>query len=473
MSSLASLTPIITVAATAIVIMLISAFYRNHRLAAILSVLGLSIALMSVLLIKSELPVWAETFLFIDNFSKFYMVMSLAAAILINVVSFNYLQRHDEQKEEYYVLFNVAVLGTLVMVSSHNFPAFFIGLEMLSIPLYVMVAYVRNNAQSVEAAVKYLITAAASSAVLLFGMALVYAVSGTMDIIDISKLLSASNTVPMIGLIGFGLIIAALGFKLALAPFHMWTPDVYQGAPSPVTAFLASVAKAGAFAFALRLFVFMDFTTGGMMVWVLIGLSVLSMFVGNLLALRQNSVKRILACSSIAHFGYLFIALISGKGIGILSSSFYLASYFITTVGVFTVISVLSKDGHEADAIDDFKGLYFKNKWLGVVLATMFFSLAGMPLTAGFIAKFYIADAAVFSNHYHLVWLLILNSVIGLFYYLKVVYAIFKPAEDTVSNETIFVPVAGSIVLALALLATIWFGVAPEYLMKLGNLILL
>jgi NADH-quinone oxidoreductase subunit N len=471
MSSLFSLSPIIITAITAVVIMLITAFYRNHKLAAILSILGLSLAFVSVLFISSEVPVWAKSFVNIDNFSKFYMALSLAAAILINIISFSYLQKHSEQKEEYYILFNVSVLGTLVMISGSNFPAFFLGLELLSIPLYVMVAYVRNNAASIEASIKYLITAGASSAILLFGMALLYAATGTMDIIKISRFIETYPTIPSIGLAGIGLILAALGFKLAIAPFHMWTPDVYQGSPSPVTAFLASVAKAGAFVFAIRMFSYINIENGGMIVWVLIFMSVLSMFIGNLLALRQNSVKRILAFSSIAHFGYLLIALISGKEIGALSSAFYLTAYFITTVGAFAVISILSKESGEADSIDDFKGLYFKNKWLGIVLATMFFSLAGMPMTAGFIAKFYIADAAVFSNNLTLVWILIINSVIGLFYYMRVVHAIFKPTEESVVSEKVIVPFAGSFVLAIALLGTIWFGVAPAYLMKLINAI--
>jgi NADH-quinone oxidoreductase subunit N len=276
---------------------------------------------------------------------------------------------------------------------------------------------------------------------------------------------------PIICLAGYAMIIGAIGFKLALAPFHMWTPDIYQGAPSPVAAFLASVAKVGAFVFALKLFAFLSIQSTQSMIIVFSVISTISMFTGNLLAIRQTSVKRILACSSIAHMGYILIALITGGKSGTQAATFYLTGYILTTLGAFTVISLLlSPDGKEKDHINDFKGLYFKNKFLAIVLAVMFFSLAGLPLTAGFMTKFYLIAIGLNDSNWLLIWFLIINSAIGLYYYLRVVFIMFKPIE-TVDNK-IVLPVLGSLVLALILIIIIWIGLSPEILLNSISVIL-
>jgi NADH-quinone oxidoreductase subunit N len=425
---------------------------------------GLLLALISLFLISEDLPSWIGKLILDDHLSIFYLKITLIASILINIISFNYLSIFDEQKEEYYVLFNVAVLGSSIMITSQHFASFFIGLELLSIPLYVMVAFLRNNSQSIEAAVKYLIMAAASSAILLFGMALIYATTGSMFIKEISEYVMSVGHLPIICLVGYAMIIGAIGFKLALAPFHMWTPDIYQGAPSPVAAFLASVAKVGAFVFALKLFAFLTIESSQSILILLSVISAISMFTGNLLAIRQSSVKRILACSSIAHMGYILIALIVGGKGGAQAATFYLTGYILTTLGAFAVISLLSSDGKEKDHVDDFKGLYFKNKWLAIVLATMFFSLAGLPLTAGFMTKFYLIAIGLNNASWLLIWLLIINSAIGLYYYLRIVFIMFKPIES--ENNKIALPVLGSLVLAIILVAVIWIGLTPEFVLK-------
>jgi NADH-quinone oxidoreductase subunit N len=451
--------------------MLIASFFRNHKLISGLSLLGLVLAFVSLFNISQNLPVWAEKLIVIDQFAIFFMAIALAAAILINIISYNYFSKFQEQKEEFYILFNIAVLGTLVMISAHHFIAFFIGLELLSIPLYVLIAYTRTNKGSVEAAIKYLTLAAASSAILLFGMAMLYGVCGSMDTTVVSLYFRITHPLPPLALAGLSLIIVALGFKLALAPFHMWTPDVYQGAPSPVTAFLASASKGAAFAFALRLIAGTGIQSSGILYVVLAIISVLSMFTGNLLALKQTSIKRILASSSVANLGYLLIALIVGGSMGLKSASFYLAAYFLTTVGAFTVIGILSNEEKEADSLENYKGLYFRNKWLAIILAATFFSLAGMPLTAGFISKFYLATGAASASKWLLIWLLIINSAISLYYYLKVVYTIFKPSESEQLQGKIFVPIASSLVLAISFISIIWLGVAPAGLMKIIEMV--
>jgi NADH-quinone oxidoreductase subunit N len=458
------LVPLIIIVISLTLQMLVISFYRNHKLIAFISLFGLLLALISLFLISEDLPSWIGKLILDDHLSIFYLKITLIASILINIISFNYLSIFDEQKEEYYVLFNVAVLGSSIMITSQHFASFFIGLELLSIPLYVMVAFLRNNSQSIEAAVKYLIMAAASSAILLFGMALIYATTGSMFIKEISEYVMSVGHLPIICLVGYAMIIGAIGFKLALAPFHMWTPDIYQGAPSPVAAFLASVAKVGAFVFALKLFAFLTIESSQSILILLSVISAISMFTGNLLAIRQSSVKRILACSSIAHMGYILIALIVGGKGGAQAATFYLTGYILTTLGAFAVISLLSSDGKEKDHVDDFKGLYFKNKWLAIVLATMFFSLAGLPLTAGFMTKFYLIAIGLNNASWLLIWLLIINSAIGLYYYLRIVFIMFKPIES--ENNKIALPVLGSLVLAIILVAVIWIGLTPEFVLK-------
>ncbi len=458
------LVPLIIISISLTLQMLVISFYRNHNLIALISLFGLLLTLISIFFISDNLPSWVGSLILDDRLSIYYFEITSISAIFINIISFNYFSNFDEQKEEYYVLLNVAILGSSIMILSQHFASFFIGLELLSVPLYVMVAYLRNNASGVEAAIKYLILAAASSAILLFGMALIYASTGTMLIREISEYVMTTSHLPIICLVGYALIIAAIGFKLALAPFHMWTPDIYQGAPSPVASFLASVAKLGAFVFAIRLFAFLSIQNAQGFLILLSVISVISMFTGNLLAIRQTSVKRILACSSIAQMGYVLIALIAGGKSGTQSATFYLTGYVLTTLGAFSVISLLSIDGKEKDHINDFKGLYFKNKWLAIVLATMFFSLAGLPLTAGFMTKFYLIAIGLNDSNWFLVWLLIINSAIGLYYYLRVVFVMFRPIEA--ENKRIALPALGSLVIAAIFLAILWMGLTPEFILK-------
>lgn len=461
-----ALAPLIILASTAVIIMLVSSFYRNHKLIAGISVTGLSAAFISIFCITPYLPYWAEKLLIVDIFSIYFIGLTLLGALLINIISYIYFNEFNEQKEELYIMFQVSVLGAIVMISSKSLVTFFIGLELLTVPLYVMMAYLRQNAQGVEAAVKYFILAAASSSVLLFGMALLYISAGSMDLINLIKYFQTSG-LSILSITGLAMVMAALCFKLAFAPFHMWTPGIYQGSPSPVTSFIATVSKGGTFAFALRLFVSVNFQQGSPVIITLSLIAALSMFTGNLLALAQNNVKRILACSSIAHFGYLLIALISGGKTGIQAASFYLSVYFISTIGAFSVIAMLKKDGSEADNLEDFKGLYFRNKFLAIVMASMLFSFAGMPLTAGFMSKFFIISTGAANGLWLLVWILIINSAIGLYYYLKIIYYLFKPVDGAYMEKLNLLPLSGSFVFTVLLIALFWLGLAPGGLLKL------
>jgi NADH-quinone oxidoreductase subunit N len=265
-------------------------------------------------------------------------------------------------------------------------------------------------------------------------------------------------------LAGFGLVLAGVGFKLALVPFHMWTPDIYQGAPVPVTTFIATISKGAILALALRLFIDIRGFENATLVIILSIISVLSMFTGNLLALKQTSMKRLLAYSSIAHLGYLLITLIAGSSAGIEAAIFYLAAYIITSLGAFGILSILSVCEQDADNIEDLKGLFWTNPWIASVLTIALLSLAGIPITAGFISKFYIVLAGVKSGLWLLAFSLVINSVISLYYYLRVIKTMFTPVA---SKRSFKISWAAHLVLALIVAGIIFLGVLPSFLTEL------
>ena len=263
------------------------------------------------------------------------------------------------------------------------------------------------------------------------------------------------------------MLIVGLGFKLSLVPFHMWTPDVYEGAPAPITGFLASVSKGAVFALMLRYFNLVDIHSDNSIILALTVIAVASMFVGNLLALMQNHVKRILAYSSIAHFGYLLTAFLASSAVAVTASSYYLVSYFVTILGAFGVIAVLSEAGEEPDLIDCYRGLIWKKPLLGAIFTAMLLSLASIPLTAGFVGKFYVMAAGIGSNLWFLVTCLVISSVIGLFYYLRIIATMFsKDLGDLHGGPDLTGSVAAGLALALLTLLLLFLGTYPAPLIK-------
>jgi NADH-quinone oxidoreductase subunit N len=326
-----------------------------------------------------------------------------------------------------------------------------------------LIAYKRHSDYSIEAGVKYLILASVSSAFLLFGMALIYAGTGTMEFNNIAIIINKLQILSPIMLAGFAMILVGIGFKLALVPFHLWTPDVYQGAPAPISAFIATASKGAVMALLLRFFYSFNAFQHQSFVVVISIIAVLSMFVGNLLALKQQNVKRILAYSSIANLGYLLVTVLTGGTNGIQAAIFYLIAYFITTIGAFGVVSVLSVCGDDADQLENYKGLFWKKPWVAIVFTMAMLSLAGIPLTAGFMAKFYIVFAGMKSGLWLLVVSLVINSVISLYYYLRVVTTMFSPANREVVPAISF---SGNFVLAVMAFAILWLGTIPGWLLN-------
>ena len=293
-----SLTPLIIISLAPIILMLIISFKRSHFFSYIFSLISFVAAFLSLFIIAQVAPVVISPLLIIDSYSLFFMGLIFAAGFFLTILSYNYFKLHPGQNEEYYILFFVATLGAAVLTACNNFVSLFLGIEMLSVSLYSMIAYLRHRQVSIEASVKYLILAAASSAFMLFGIALVYYGYGKLGFDDIAAKLSLNEHIPLVILAGMIMIIVGIGFKLAVVPFHMWTPDVYEGAPAPVSAFIASVSKGGVFAFLLRFFTEIQAYNYKPLMITFTVISIASMFTGNFLALMQKNIKRILAYSS-------------------------------------------------------------------------------------------------------------------------------------------------------------------------------
>lgn len=466
-----ALLPLLLTALSSLAVLLLAAFRRDHPLVAVVTSLGLTAAFLTVPVAAEVAPRQVTPLLLVDAYALFYAGLILAASLAVAILSYGYLMKQEGQREEFYALLLVATLGAMALAAASHFASFFLGLELLSVSLYVLIAYVRTDSRPLEAGIKYLILSGTSSAFLLFGMAVIYFQSGTMEFSRTAALLADTSELPSTFLVGLVLIMTGVGFKLAVVPFHMWAPDVYQGAPAPVTAFLATVSKGAMVALLLRYFVEIAAFRSEMLWWVLAGIATLSMFAGNLLALLQDNVKRLLAYSSIAHLGYLLVAFLAGGSLAIEAVTFYLIAYFVTTLGAFGVVSVLSRPGDEAEALDDYHALFWRRPWLAAVFTIMLLSLAGIPLTVGFIGKFYVIAAGIDSSLWVLIVLLVVNSAIGLFYYLRVIVAMTaarRPDVRSADNaQTLHVSYADGLVLAALSGCLFWLGLYPAPVIRL------
>ena len=351
---LLALSPIMTLATASIVVMLTIAIRRNFVLTSCVAASGILMTLLVLSIAWQETPIQATLLIRIDEYALFFMALLLWAGLAVLGFCYDYFKNHEGDNEELLLLLLTAILGASVLVASSHFATFFIGLETLSISLFVLIGYPLNQTWPLEAAIKYLILSGVSSAFLLMGMAFIYAQSGVLYFSGIGHFIDDQPAMNAMILSGIILIVAGLGFKLSLVPFHLWTPDIYQGAPAPITAFIATVSKGAAFVLLLRFFINTNSHVYTPLLTVFSIIAVLSILGGNLLALLQSNVKRILAYSSIAHMGYLSVAFIAGASINpdlaVEAVTFYLVAYFITTIGAFGVVSVLSTP--ESDAGD-------------------------------------------------------------------------------------------------------------------------
>ena len=470
-----ALAPLLITSLTVVVVMLGIAWRRSHSQSFLLTVAGLNLALLSIYPALKVAPLAVTPLLQIDNFSCLYMGIILVSTLACVTLAHAYLGEgkagYPGNREELYLLILMAAAGGMVLVASQHLASLFIGLELLSVPVYGLVAYAFFNKRSLEAGIKYMVLSAAGSAFLLFGMALLYADAGSLGFSEIGKALAATGLPSPIASLGLGMMLVGLGFKLSLVPFHLWTPDVYEGAPAPVAAFLATASKVAVFGVLVRLFQISPAATSGVLTDVMSVIAVASIIIGNLLALTQNNLKRLLGYSSIAHFGYMMIAMVASKGMAVEAISVYLVTYVLTSLGAFGVITLMSSpySGRDADALFEYRGLFWRRPYLTAVLTVMMLSLAGIPLTTGFIGKFYIIATGVEAHLWWLTGSLVVGSAIGVFYYLRVMVTLYLQDSKIQRHDAPFnwAQRAGGVVLLGITLLALFLGVYPQPLLTL------
>jgi NADH-quinone oxidoreductase subunit N len=400
-----------------------------------------------------------------DLLSQLLKIATLLTVAATLVLSRSYLEIRGLLTGEFLCLALFGTLGMMVMISAHHFITLFLGLELMALSQYAMVALQRDSVRATEASMKYFVLGALSSGLLLYGMSMIYGGTGTLELTRVAYSIEHGEARNMLALFGLVFVVAGIAFKLGAAPFHMWIPDVYTGAATPTTLIIGAAPKLAAFAFIMRL---LAYGLQGMSAdWqqMLVILAVASMAVGNIIAIAQANLKRMLAYSTIAHMGYLLLGILSGTDTGYTASLFYVVAYAIMTLGSFGMILILSRAGFEAETIDDFKGLNQKSKWYAFMMMILMFSLAGLPPTVGFFAKLFVLQAALAAGYTWLVVLAVLLSVIGAFYYLRIVKSMYM---DPPAGEITIDPRADTRwMLSATAMATLLLGIFPARLMEL------
>ncbi len=403
--------------------------------------------------------------MFVDDLmSDVLKLLTYLAVSMMLVYSRSYLIARGLFTGEFLALVLFATLGMMVMISASNFVTLYIGLEVLALSLYAMVALQRDSAVATESAMKYFILGAMASGFLLYGMSMIYGATGSLDVQTISNVIRYGTPHTELLVFGLAFLVAGLAFKLGVVPFHMWVPDVYHGAPTAMTMFIGSAPKLAAFAFVMRILV--DALQPMMVHWsgMLMVLAVLSMAVGNITAIAQTNLKRMFAYSTIAHMGFLLLGVLSGSIEGYGSAMFYAIIYVLMTLGGFGMIMLLSREGFEADNLNDFKGLNQRSPWLAFMMLLLMFSMAGVPPTVGFYAKFAVLNAAVQAGHLTLVVFAVLFSLIGAFYYLRIVKLMYFDAPE--SHEKLYIQPDSGLLISINGLAVLALGILPGALMS-------
>lgn len=471
-SDFQALLPLMILAGGATALMLQIAFLRRVNLSAALAVLVLAAAAISCLHAVSVTPLQVTPLLLADRLALLFCVVFCIAGAATVLLSRDYIRCHGDEPEEYFLLLLLSTLGACVLAYSTHVASLMLGLELLSVSLYALIAYPSKSILPLEAAVKYLVLSGAASATMLFGFALMYAMTGAMEFSALGRAIGELPGSPVVVVIGSAMVLAGLAFKLSAVPFHLWTPDVYQGAPAPVSGFLATVGKAAVFVAVLRLFLDADLFRYTRLVELVGLMAILGMLAGNLLALLQTNLKRMLAYSSIAHMGYLLIVFMGGlradnRELAIEAATFYLIAYTATTIAAFGMLGLLNPKAteHENAELHQIDGLLWQRPVLAALMAVALLSLAGIPLTAGFIAKLYLFSTAVMGGNWILLAALIAGSAIGIYYYLRAIYSMTRrPDEQTPPHPA---PAWRDQAVALALIALILLlGTVPHPLVN-------
>lgn len=476
--------PEIFLAAMAMAILMIDLFVKDGRrtLTFVLTQITLVVSAMIQVYTSTGDVTYTFSNLFVDDMmSDLLKVFVYLTMVVVLFYSRAYLQdRPNMNKGEYYVLALFATLGMLVMISANHFVTIYVGLELLSLSLYAMVAMNRDSLASTEAAMKYFVLGALASGMLLYGMSMIYGATGTLEITEIAEVLYNGETNRSVLIFGLVFLVSGLAFKLGVVPFHMWIPDVYHGAPTPVTLLISSAPKLAAFAIVMRLLVSGLITLSADWQGMLIILAVLSMAIGNLAAIAQTNIKRMLAYSAISHMGFMLLGIVTGVVGGdaryalnaYSSSMFYVIAYVLMTVGAFGVILMMSRAGFEADQLDDFKGLNKRSPWFAGIMLMIMFSMAGVPFFIGFFAKFSVLQAVVAADYIWLAIVAVIFSLIGAFYYLRVVKLMYfdQPVDETPIGAgldmRILISVNGLAIAALGLFPQVIMSLCAFALMR-------
>lgn len=469
-SQLMALMPILTLSLTAVVLMIQASIKRDQIVAWWITAAGFLLSIWAAGYAR-EFNQSVTVLLEVDDWGLFFSTLILFASLVSLILSRESFLREGERKEEYYLLLVLSVLGALVLVQSSHMVSLLLGMELMGVALYGMIAFPERGELPLEAAIKYLVLSACASAMLLFGFALVYAATGDLTYAGIGAAAgTAYGQEPLVMMVGSAMILAGLGFKLSVVPFHMWTPDVYQGAPTPVTVFLATVSKGAVFVALSRFYVAAELYQYSTLILALSIVAATSMLFGNWLALRQDDIKRLLAYSSIAHFGYLLLALIAMSYAQAMTEAqligeavtFYLTAYILTTLTAFAVVTHLSGEDEKSLSIGAFDGLFWRQPMQACGLSVALLSFAGIPLTAGFIGKFYLINVAIQSQLWVLMAALVLGSAIGIYYYLRFIFAMSKTSAMTANDSSPSIIGAQDVLTLLLLVLVIMLGSWPQ-----------
>lgn len=392
-----------------------------------------------------------------DSISVYFKQLFILAAALVSLMSISYVKTLTDSRSEFFAIMIFATVGMMVLASANDLITLYIGLELMSISFIILTAYDKKNIKSTEAGTKYVLLNAMSSAVLLYGMSLIYGLSGSVAFSDIIKFLSSGSNQAMV-ILGSVLVIAGFAFKISAAPFHMWSPDIYEGAPTPVTAFLAGGSKVAGFAVLIKLLLNVMQSYQGTMVVLVIALSILSMVIGNIIAIPQTNLKRMLAYSGVAHAGYLLVGMISYNTTGISAMLYYMLLYIFGNIGAFAAITAFSNQTGKDD-IKDFAGMWKRSPLITAVLLISLMSLAGIPPAAGFIGKFYLFTAAAGQGYLWMAFIAMGMSVVSIYYYFSVIKVmVMNEAADATSIK---VPMSLKVVMIVSIIAILVMGLYP------------
>ena len=452
------------------VVMIADLFIEDENRNATFWLTMASLVVVAIVLVVTE-PMDQSIIAFYGAYvsDPFSQILKLGAVLFVGI-SFlyarDYLRANDLEKGEYYLLGLFGLLGMMIMMSAHSLLTMYLGLETLALSMYAFVAIDRKNVTSAESAMKYFVLGAIASGALLYGISWVYGVTGSLQFNDIAQILAADPSLNSLPLwFGLAFLIVGIAFKFGAVPFHMWLPDVYQGARTPVTLYLATAPKLAALALIFRILV--DGLGGLHETWntMIMFVAVLSIIVGNLVAIAQTNIKRMLGYSTIAHVGFILLAVYTGTADGYASALFYALTYVVAAAGAFGIIIILSRRGYDAELLSDFKGLNARSPWFALMMLFLMFSMAGVPPFVGFLSKLYVISAVLDIGDTWLAVLMVLVSVIGAYYYLRVIwYMYFEEGED---QAVLQANVDTRLVLSLNSVAVLALGIAPGWLLAM------